>query len=351
MKVNFAPSCPRKLALVVIGICAIFFVRNVPAQNPTVTTPKNPAVATPQPTPTPETTSAAHADERYRIGPDDVLEIRVFNRPQLSRDSVRVDGRGMIRMPLIENDIRAACLTETELAEQLQKYYLEYLKNPQVDVFVKEFNSNPVSVVGAVAKPSRFQLQRKVRLLEVITLAGGPTPTAGKFVQIIRGDQGVSCEENADNPTSPTASTGGVVSLELNQVLAGNEQANPFVKGGDVVSLPESEQVFVVGNVYKPTNIPLRDPLTVSFAIAMAGGMLEDSARENVRIIRQVPGSPTKKQIIANLTAIRKDGANDIALQAGDIVEVPVSTKSRFTKILTYTLAPAMIYTPINVIH
>jgi len=142
-----------------------------------------------------------------------------------------------------------------------------------------------------------------------------------------------------------------VVSIELNQVLQGNEQANPYVEGGDVVSLPEVDQVFVVGNVHNPTNIPLRDPLTVSYAIAMAGGMLEDSARENVRIIRQVPGSPTKKQIIANLTAIRKDGATDIALQAGDIVEVPVSSMSRFKKVFTYTLAPAMIYTPLSVIH
>jgi polysaccharide export outer membrane protein len=347
MKVNLALSTPRKLTLVLIGIGSIFFVGSAPAQIPAAT-PSNPAVATPQPSATPESTGPAHADDRYRIGPDDVLEIRVFNRPQLSRDSVRVDGRGMIRMPLIENDIRAACLTESELAEQLQKYYLEYLKNPQVDVFVKEFNSNPVSVVGAVTKPSRFQLQRKVRLLEVLTLAGGPTPTAGKFVQIIRSDEAVSCNDSPDTPTAPT---GGVVSLELSQVLQGNEQANPYVKGGDVVSLPEVDQVFVVGNVYKPTNIPLRDPLTVSYAIAMAGGMLDDSNRENVRIIRQVPGSPTKKQILANLTAIRKDGANDIALQAGDIVEVPISGMSRFKKILTYTLAPAMIYTPINIIH
>src|SRR5215510_8902144 len=217
MKVKIALSAPR-LPLVVIGICAVFFVQKAAAQIPNV--PKA------QPTVTPEASGAVHADDRYRIGPDDVLEIRVFNRPQLSRDAVRVDGQGMIRMPLIENDIRAACLTESELSAQLQKYYLEYLKNPQVDVFVKEFNSKPVSVVGAVIHPSRFQLQRKVRFLEVITLAGGPTPTAGKFVQIIRSDQGVvTCDENSSTPAA--APTGGVVSLELNQVLQGNEQANP----------------------------------------------------------------------------------------------------------------------------
>jgi polysaccharide export outer membrane protein len=254
----------------------------------------------------------------------------------------------MIRMPLIETEIRAACKTEAELSAEIAKAYLEYLKNPQVDVFVKEFNSRPVSVVGAVAHPSRFQLQRKVRLVEVITLAGGPTPTAGRFVQLIRSDQPVSCEAN--DPAAP-APTGGVISLELNQVLQGNEQANPFVEGGDVVSLPDVDQVFVVGNVYKPTMVPLRDSVTVSYAIAVAGGMMDDSNREHVRIIRQVPGSPTKQQIIANLTAIRKDGATDIALQAGDIVEVPISEKSRFKKAFTYTLAPAMVYMPASVIR
>src|SRR4029453_11455226 len=122
----------------------------------------------------------------------------------------------------------------------------------------------------------------------------------GRFVQIFRSDNGVSCEVNDSDAAGGSAS--GVISLEVNKVLHGNEQANPFVDRGDVVSLPEGDQVFVVGNVYKPTGIPLRDPITVSYAIATAGGMLEDSNREQVRIIRQVPGSAAKQQIIANLT-------------------------------------------------
>ncbi|HXQ35733.1 MAG TPA: polysaccharide biosynthesis/export family protein, partial [Anaerolineales bacterium] len=58
-------------------------------------------------------------DDRYRIGAGDVLDIRIYNRPQLSREAVRVEGSGMIRMPLIETEIQAACLTEGELAKEI----------------------------------------------------------------------------------------------------------------------------------------------------------------------------------------------------------------------------------------
>ena len=62
-------------------------------------------------------------DDRYRIGPGDILDIRVYNRPQLSREAVRVEGNGMLRMPLIENEIQAACLTEGELAKEISTRY------------------------------------------------------------------------------------------------------------------------------------------------------------------------------------------------------------------------------------
>src|SRR6476619_1368763 len=76
---------------------------------------------------------APPATERYRIGLNDVLEIRVYNRPQLSRDAVRVEGNGMIRMPLIETEIRAACSTEGELAKEISTRYAKYYRNLPVD--------------------------------------------------------------------------------------------------------------------------------------------------------------------------------------------------------------------------
>src|SRR5262245_29219720 len=115
-------------------------------------------------------TAQAQAD-RYRIGPGDVLDIRVFNRPQLSRDSVRVEGNGMIRMPLIEGEIQAACKTEGELAQDIRTGYLKFYRNPQVDVFIKEYHAREVAVIGAINDQGRYQMQRRIRLLELLTYA------------------------------------------------------------------------------------------------------------------------------------------------------------------------------------
>jgi len=116
----------------------------------------------------------SNTDSRYRIGPGDVLEIRVLRAPELSRDAVRVDQSGMIRMPMWNDDVRAACLTEGELAQHIAKLYLKYKRDPHVDVFVKEFQSQPVAVTGAVHAASNFKLQRQVRLLELLSFAGEP---------------------------------------------------------------------------------------------------------------------------------------------------------------------------------
>src|SRR5690242_8453512 len=104
--------------------------------------------------------SANASDIRYRIGPGDVLEVRVARAPELSRDAVRVDQGGNIRMPMLDNDIPAACLTEAELSQNIAKLYLKYKRDPHVDVFIKEFQSQPVAVIGAVRSPAQFKLQR-----------------------------------------------------------------------------------------------------------------------------------------------------------------------------------------------
>lgn len=305
-----------------------------------------------------ETTAATAAvassetDNRYRIGAGDVLEIRVFNRPQLSRDAVRVEGNGMIRMPLIEGEVRAACLTESELAQEIGRRYLEYQRNPQVDVFVKEYNSQPVAVIGAVNAPGRFQLQRRVRLLELLAFAGGPAERAGRTVQVIHNSPPMLCDLPASH--SSTAGSGEVSEVStyrLNSLLQGDLQANPFIRPGDVVTITEAEQVFVVGNVLKPSTIPLKEKITVSQAIAMAGGMLPDTQMERVRIIRQDAGRSNKAEIIVDLKAIRNQRAEDVALQANDIVEVPTASGKRFLRSLLNGIVPSAVKLPIQVIR
>ena len=340
----------KKPRLRIVGLIAPFIALSLSvfAQQSTEKTeePAEKTVATAM-TPPPATQERSELSERYRIGPGDILEILVFNRPLLSREAVRVDARGMIRVPLIEGEIQAACRTENELAKEVSTHYLEYLRNPNVEVFVKEYQSQPVAVLGAVNAPGRFQLQRRVRLLELLSFAGGHAERAGGRIHLIHASDVSICKESvvvADALES-------FDSYNLNDMLRGDDKSNPYVRPGDIVTLPESERAFVVGNVLKPSTIPLKEPITVSQAIAMAGGLMPDTKSDKVRIIRQMPGSTTKTEIFIDLKGIDKRRAEDVVLQANDIVDVPASGGKRFLRSLVSAIAPAVSRVPVQVIR
>jgi polysaccharide biosynthesis/export protein len=297
---------------------------------------------------TPTSSSTVPTDTRYRIGPGDILDIRIFNRPQLSRESVRVDNRGMIRMPLLEEEIQAACRTEIELAREIATRYLKYQKNPQVDIFVKEYHSQPVAIIGAVNQPGRFQLQRRVRLLELLTFAGGPAERAGRNIQVVH-SAGVSICQASSHTSEDNMIE--MVSYQLNDTLRGDERSNPYVQPGDVITLPDAEQIYVVGNVLKPSAIPLKEPITISRALAMAGGLMPDTNGGKIRIIRQEAGGTNKQEIYVDIKAIEKRKAEDIVLQANDIIDVPTSGGKRFLRSLISSFAPAVSQMPVQVVH
>lgn len=312
---------------------------------------------------------AASADEGYRIGPGDVLEIRIFERPQLSRDAIRVDGNGRIRMPLIQDDFVAACQTESGFAQEIADGYKTYLKDPQVDVFVKEFSSEPVAVIGSVNKPGSFQLQRRVRLRELLTFAGGPSLDAGGTIQVIHDENSPSCDHPSASavkglalkPDSAPAATnvatdGGpaaeslLVSVNLRAMLRGETGSNPYIRPGDFIHVPKADQVFVVGNVYKPSTLALTDPLTVSRAIAMAGGVLAATRKSKIRIIRA--GADGNQELFVDLEQINKHEQPDLLLEANDIVEVPTSIGKVALRAFFVGIFPAYaIYGPLTLIH
>jgi polysaccharide export outer membrane protein len=291
-------------------------------------------------------TFAADGDNRYRIGPGDVLDIRILNRPNLSREAVRVEGSGMIRMPLIDNEIMAACKTEGELAKEIAEKYTKFYRNPQVDVFIKEYKSKQVAIIGAVNEQSRFELQRRVRLLELLTYAKGPTTKAGQTINIVHSPPALSCAlpGSADEPDVAFSS------YKLSETLMGLPTANPWIESGDIITLPEAPQAYVVGNVFAPLTIPLKEPVTISRAIAMAGGLKQDSKKNKVRIVRQEPGSTTSKEMIVDLSAIEKKQAEDIALMPNDIVDVPMSAGKSLLRSLIGGVVPNVATLPVRVI-
>lgn len=292
----------------------------------------------------PAAAASAQSSERYRIGAGDVLEVRVYNRPQLSRDAVRVEGNGMIRMPLIDGDIQAACKTEGELAKEISTRYARYYRNLPVDVFIKEYHAREVALIGAVNEQGRYQMQRHIRLLELLTFAKGPSDKAGQTINIVRAPRTDICEQDASSKSE------GLVSLRLNDTLRGDEGANPFVEAGDIVTVPEAEQVYVVGNVYSPKSLPLKESLTVSRAIAMAGGPLRDSKTDHVRIVRHSSVAGSQSEIYVNLTAIARKKEDDLLLQANDIIEVQESTGKSLIRSLMGAVAPSVAQMPVRVI-
>ena len=290
-------------------------------------------------------TAHAQQDDRYRIGAGDVLDIRIYNRPQLSREAVRVEGSGMIRMPLIETEIQAACQTEGELAKEIATRYTKYYRNLQVDVFIKEYHSRQVAIIGAVNDQSRFELQRRVRLLELLTYAKGPSAKAGQTINIVHSTNVSACKQATENEENAAFS-----SFKLGEVLAGKPESNPYLEAGDIVTVPEADQVYIVGNVFMPLTIPLREPITLTRAIAMAGGLKQDTRKDKIRVLRQEPGTSVRKEITVDLYAIEKKRSEDLALAPNDIIDVPTSAGKSFLRSLIQGVVPGVGQLPVRVV-
>jgi polysaccharide export outer membrane protein len=193
---------------------------------------------------------------------------------------------------------------------------------------------------------ARFQLQRRVRLLELLTYAKGPSAKAGQTINIVRAEPTLPCEKaNAVNDDLTAFS-----SFRLADTLIGKPEANPYLAPGDIVTIPEAEQVYVVGNVFTPLTIPLKEPVTLSRAIAMAGGLRQDSKKDKVRIVRQETGSAVRKEMIVDLSAIEKKSAEDVALMPNDIVDVPTSAGKSFLRSLVGGVVPSVTQLPVRIV-
>ena len=276
-------------------------------------TPAAPAEKLSQPT----------ANENYRIGPGDTLDVVVSKNDTLSRNGLRVSNRGSIQLPMLDNDVTAACLTERELADSIREKYRKYLVSPYVSVTVREFNSNPVAVIGAVNAPGRFQLQRPVRIAELMTFVNGPSANAGRTIEIMRDSSRPYCEES--KLVIPEAGGEQFISLTLADTFSGVENGNPVVRAGDIIRVPEAGQMnaFVQGYVNAGAIVNLKDPVSLTQAIAIAGGFSSGAQIDKIRISRQIEGSINREDFVVNFKEIRQGLRDDVLLQTNDIVLVP----------------------------
>jgi polysaccharide biosynthesis/export protein len=289
----------------------------------------------------------------YVIGPEDVLEISVFEAPEMNRD-VRVSATGEISLPLL-GVIAAGGDTPRELETALEHALQEkYMKDPHASVFVHDMQSHPVSVMGAVRKPGVFQIRGNKSLLEILSLAEGLADDAGEDVIILR-DAGLQnapgvLTAKASNltetfpiirtpefgtpngmdsdPAKLDAIFPDVVKINLKDLLDSTDPThNPVVYPGDIVKVSRAGIVYVVGAVQRPGGFAMKtnEKISVLQAIALSEGLTRTAAKGRARIISTDPQNGTRSETPINLGKILSGKSPDPMLRARDIVFIPDS--------------------------
>lgn len=287
---------------------------------------------------------ANSAAEDYRIGPQDLLEISVFEAPELNR-AVRVSASGEISIPLV-GAVQASGLTPKALEFVLQELLRRtYMKDPHVSVFMKEMQSHPVSVFGAVKKPGVFQIDGPKSLVEILSMAEGLAEDAGDTVIVMRGAALPGGQEPTVDAPLPKAKSdvpstndsrasddpagGTTVESSLKNLLeSGDPRYNVTVYPGDVVKVTRAGVVYVEGDVKKPGGFMLKtnENISVLQAVALAEGLTRTAAGSHARIIRTNEGTGARTEIPIDLNKILAGGLTDAMLRPNDIVFVPNST-------------------------
>jgi polysaccharide export outer membrane protein len=250
----------------------------------------------------------------YRIGSKDLLEIKVVELPELNL-AVRVSEDGSITLPLIGR-VELGGMTKDAAERKIAALLAEkYVNNPQVSVFIKEYQSNRVALIGAVKTPGMYEMIGSMNLLELISKAGGFTDNTGNDLYVTReGKDGIQVK----------------LTINLDDLnINGNQNLNIPLQPRDIVTVPVDKiiQVYVWGEVKNPgaLSVKLSKKITLMQAIAQAGGTTATAKKSAVVIKRQDEKTGKDIQINVNLNDIIKGKAPDPRLKEGDVVYVPES--------------------------
>jgi len=252
--------------------------------------------------------SAPDADTELRLGVGDLLEVSVYNVPELS-SKVRISTGGDIYLPLIDY-VHVAGLKLEEAQAVIEKRLSDggFLKTPHVNIFVDEYQSQGVSVLGEVVKPGVYPALGEQRLLDMISAAGGFSDKAGRTIAVT----------HRNTPDKPQIVT---LARDFNDSPENNLEVLP----GDTIVVRKADIVYVVGAVGRPSGFLMDNGnLTVLKAIALAGGTNSTAKLSEARIIRKAPTGMVETQV--HLKKMLEAKAPDITMEADDILFVPTST-------------------------
>ena len=236
------------------------------------------------------------------------MEITVFGAPDLSTHA-RVENDGNILLPLV-GFLSVAGDSSNQAGQKIEQSLREarLVKNPRVSVYVKEYTSAGISVVGQINKPGVYPALGPHRLFDVLQAAGGISDKAADSVSI----------SHRDDPEHPITLT---LSKDPVQMARNNVDLQP----GDTVVVPEAGIVYVLGEVNKPGGFVMNSSggITVLQVVAAAGGPTRMASYGGVKIIRRTPSG--LHEVAVPLKPLLNAKVPDLPIQAGDILYVPSS--------------------------
>jgi polysaccharide export outer membrane protein len=255
----------------------------------------------------------------YKIGPEDLLEITVFQANELNT-TARVSASGFIKLPLIDA-IEASGLTVSELESLICKKMQKYLTEPVVSVFIKEYRSQQIAVLGSVKNPGVFYVTGQRYLLDLLSMAGGLNADAGDLC-IIQKNSG-------SNPGNQPAEN---VVVDLDQLLVkGDIDLNIPLSSGYVIHVPKAGIFFVDGAVKGAGSFPLKGKVTLTQAISLAKGLEYEATRSDMKIYRD-NGKSEREVIEVDYDSVLENKSPDIEIKDKDVIIVASSGFKRLLK-------------------
>jgi polysaccharide export outer membrane protein len=248
----------------------------------------------------------------YRIGPKDLLEIHVFEVPDLNVER-RVSDSGSIELPLL-GGVPVSGLSAADVKTKLESLLTaKYVNRASVSVVIKEFANSPVSILGAVQKPGPLNISGNWYLLQAISAAGGLTPQAGRAIYVLR---------HASNGLSDR------LEIKVDDLFRGSSSTwNIPIFPSDVVNIPAraTVKIFCLGEVKSPGALEFDsdDRISLLSVIAKAGG-LSDRASNSIRIKHRGPDGKDVETVV-NFRRIVAGKDPDPVLSRDDVVIVKES--------------------------
>ncbi len=223
------------------------------------------------------------SNKEYTIGPDDTLDIKVWDNDDLNR-TVEVSQEGSFTYPLI-GKVVVDGLSVFEIETLIKKKLADgYIIAPQVTVNVIEYQSQKVFLFGEVRNPGSYVLKRKTHIMELISEAGGLTDRAERIIKIVRSksprrNAGIMTpERDEENET--------IIMVDLGKYKEDITYDSFFVKSGDSIYVDPMPRLFVTGEVGRPGEFIWKKGLTIRQAISLAGGPTNMAAEKRTIVIR-----------------------------------------------------------------